>query len=73
MNYARKAMILCGHAQDFDSHWKISQLKPELHAICSKYKNHFDEESAPSFGIASSSAAEEDEKVCSLDEDELRD
>ena len=66
-------MILCGVVNDIDGHLERSQLKPELLAILSKCKNHFDGKSVPIYGTASSSATKKDERVCSSDKDAMQD
>lgn len=62
LNYARKAMILCGLSLDVDGIWRVAQLKPELQALVRKHDEMFEKacgrEETDSDGTESDCAAQ---------------
>lgn len=44
VQYARKAMMMCGMSLNLNGLWEESQLTEDLQAIVAKHRNHFDGE-----------------------------
>ena len=51
VSFARKAMIRCGLSLDITGQWHVKQLSVELQQIIDTYRNHFDGEPVPPFGV----------------------
>lgn len=60
LNYARKAMIICGLSNDVDGIWKVGQLRTELQAMIRRNQGLFDKVVARTYSDPEVRAGEED-------------